>query len=166
MSVLDRIEAQIKEATRFRPDPWPFLRLHGIEKKILPKPIGAGRLRKLLMETNESIKVDGQIVTDIVFGGVELFVSWYEPLTSQFSPTQQMALNTLVAAAKSIHAGCGCKSHKRRAAAEAYYGTFWKENAKTDLPHRVLEVAATQRVVFRLPDPNAEAILIIEKQDE
>ena len=153
MNVLERINTQIRNVQTVRAV-GISIPIQETPKKVLSKPIRSYILRKILMETNE-ISLMATATTalsnvDRVFGGIEEFVDWYVPLQESFSEPQRRALETLVGARNAINGGCGCKRHKRTEMAAAYYSTFWTENAKTDLPKKVLEVANVKSIDFRV----------------
>ena len=146
--VLDRINSQIRQDRRVN---FPSVQPQKTERKNLSNPINSDILRKILMETNEPLPV-ATLLDNVekTFTGIEDFVDWYDPLKGNFNESQQLALETLVGAKNGIvNGGCGCKQKQRAEMAYSYYSTFWTENAKTDLPQRVLEVANVKSINFR-----------------
>lgn len=152
--VLDRLNAQINNSI-IRPNILNEAIRPEIPKKILSKPLSLDILREVLMENlevKETIPVVAENIIsepiDKVFNGIEDFVGWYETVKDKFSENQNVAFATLVQARDMINPGCGCKRKQRLAGANNYFVTFWNQNAQTDMPKKVMEVANAKTLAF------------------
>lgn len=102
------------------------------------------------LETKQQVMLPTTEKNSLVFESLQAFVTWFSNHKSQFSPSQQTALNTLDIALQKINYGCSCRRDARVSMSNQYYKTFFIKNSETDIIKNIKSIAQVDLLIFKL----------------